>query len=73
LIDYTNERREWASRVSIELLPNISEKMETFIKYGNGLERREWEIQNGWGWKLSAVRFFKSSFLSLLVLWAGTT
>jgi len=46
--------------------------METFIKYGNGLERKGWETQNEWGWMLSTARFCKSVFLALLVLWAGT-
>jgi hypothetical protein len=62
---------------SFQLIPKRGEKMETFIKYGNDLERKEWKIQNGWGWILSAARFFKrereSLFLAPLLLWAGTT
>jgi hypothetical protein len=45
---------------SFKLIANRGEKAETFIIYGNGLERKGWEIQNGWGWVLSAARFLKS-------------
>lgn len=43
---------------SFKLIPNRGEKMETFIRYGNDLERKEWEIPNGRGGGIiSAARF----------------
>jgi hypothetical protein len=44
--------------LSFKLIPNRGEKMKTSIKYGNGLERKGWEIQNRWEWMLSAAIFF---------------
>jgi len=38
LIDYASEHPEF----SVKLIPNRGEKLESFIKYGNGLEKKEW-------------------------------